>query len=349
MIKTIHISKFAVVALLVAWLGGTFLALPANAQSEAPRGVQTEPLASNVPTLVFPIGTIPINRIIYIWTSISGATKYQVQAYQGAAQKLNRVADSSVCISGTCSIKAGFDLPAGTYKWRVRAMIGGVYQPYSSWQFFIISGPTAGFYSPFTSDTDGWVVHKGTWTLESSNYITTPGVAGYLASMGHTGNYSVLTYEVRMKRSGCAGCANVIVIRGNPTLDGTGWWKTEYTFDYTNTGLFSVWKDNNGTYVALKNWTTTTAIKQGGWNNLKVTADGSQLKFYINGVKVWSGSDSAYPSGHVGFGIYRPTYATGDKLWVDWAQLGTTVAVETEAIILDGGMEVPGGDKNMAP
>ncbi len=228
-------------------------------------------------------------------------------------------------------------------------MVGGVYQTFSAWQSFTVSVPETGFYSPFTTDAFGWVVHKGTWILESSNFITTAGVAGYASTISHTDDYSTLTYEVRMKRAGCVGCVNVLAIRGNPVLDSTGWWKTEYTFDYTNNGLFSVWKDNNGTYTALKSWTSTSAIDQGGWNVLKVTANGSQLKFYINGYLVWSGTDSAYASGRVGIGMYRNTTSTGDKLWVDWAQLTTSVTTTTGVEAVIEGVEVPGGDRNVAP
>jgi hypothetical protein len=156
-----------------------------------------------------------------------------------------------------------------------------------------------------------------------------------------------------MKRFGCAGCANTLAIRGNPVLDGTGWWNSEYTFDYTNNGLFSVWRDNNGTYAALKNWTSTAAINQGGWNTLKVTASGSTLKFYINGTLVWTGTDSTYASGRVGIGMYRSSTSLGDKLYVDWAQLTTTVPtlpqINGMEIIPEGQLEIPGGDRNMAP
>lgn len=349
MLKTVRVKRFVVIALLIAWLGGTFSALPAKAQSQTAPADQAETLAANVPTLVFPQNTVPIKRIIYIWTSISGAANYQIQVYQGTAQKLNKVTGIAICASGTCSIKTSFDLSNGTYTWRARAKVGGIYQPYSAWQTFTVSTPDPGFNSPFTSSAEGWVIYKGLWSLESSNYFTTPGIAGYVSSIGHKNDYSQLTYEVRMKRSGCVGCANVVIIRGNPVLDSAGWWQTEYTFDYTNSGLFSVWRDYHGSYTALKDWTSTTAIDNGGWNTLKVTANGAQLKFYINGALVWSGSDSAYDSGRVGIGMYQSTTSTGNKLWVDWAKLDTSVVTTTADETILEGVEVPGGNKNTAP
>jgi hypothetical protein len=229
-------------------------------------------------------------------------------------------------------------------------MVGGVWQAYSPWQTFTVSIPVTGFSSPFTSNATGWAVQKGTWTLEDSNYLTTVGVASKAATVSHINNYSSLTYEARMKRSGCGGCANVIIIRGNPTLDWTGWWNTEYTFNYTNNGLFSVWRGSYGTYTPLQDWTNTTAINQGGWNLLEVTANGSTLRFYINSQLVWSGSDSAYPSGQVGIGMYRTSTSAGDKLFVDYAQLDEFVTDSTaEMPSAEIGEVEPGGDKNMAP
>ncbi|MEW5941057.1 MAG: hypothetical protein AB1750_15425 [Chloroflexota bacterium] len=347
MFRTISRKRLLVAVVLLASLA---LTLPASAQSADP----LPRLATTVPTAVFPSGTIPISRVVYIWTAVSGAAQYEYQVAQGGTVFWDQAADASVCVAGTCSVMPALDLANGSYAWRVRALIGGTYQAFSAWQAFTVSVPTepAGFYSAFTSDAAGWVVHKGVWALESSNYYATPGVSGKVSSISHVNDYTTLTFEARMKRTGCTGCANTLNIRGNPVLDATGWWKTEYTFDYTNSGLFSVWRDYNGTYTALKNWTTTSAINKGGWNILKVTASGSSLKFYINDILVWSGADASYASGRVGIAMYRNTTSTGDKLYVDWAQLVTTVAAPDPTVletIPEDQVEVPGGNRNMAP
>jgi hypothetical protein len=342
--------RLVIVALTVTLLTASVSILPGKAQPGGALLSPNELLSSNTPTQVFPDTVVPIKRIIYIWTSVSGATQYQIQVYQDATQILNKTTGTAVCVSGTCSFRHNINLSNGTYTWRIRAVVGGVYQAYSPWLAFSVSVPVAGFYSPFTSNAVDWVMHKGLWNLESSNYFTTIGVAGYAATISHLGDYSTLTYEVRMKRTGCVSCANTIAIRGNPSLDSTGWWNSEYTFDYTNNGLFSVWRDYNGTYFALKNWTSTTSIIQGGWNTLKVTANGSLLNFYINDVLVWSGSDASYPSGRVGIGMWRSGSSTGDKLYVDWAQLDTAVTTApTVDAVAENADEIPGGDKNMAP
>lgn len=351
MLRFFSIPRLSILAIIVAIFAGASSALPENVQSALPSNA----LATSTPVQVFPISTVPIKRIIYIWTAVSGATQYQLQVYQDATVILSKAYASSVCISGTCAVRHDIDLPNAAYTWRVRAQVGGVWQAYSPWQSFSVAVAVVvpdGFNSPFTSNAEDWVIHKGLWYLEGSNYFTTVGVAGKASSISHLNDYSTLTYEVRMKRTGCTGCANVIIIRGNPVLDTVGWWNTEYTLNYTNTGLFSVWRDNYGTYTPLKNWTSTTAIVKGGWNTLKVIADGPSLYFYINNILVWTGSDSAYASGRVGIGMYRGTTSTGDKLYVDWAQLSTTANYAADRDLLtvtEEGEEIPGGDRNMAP
>lgn len=350
MSRSIPLPRLFLLSLMVAVLATASVVRSGGAQFDERAGILSNALAPNIPTLVFPISAVPIHRIIYIWTAITGATKYQVQVYRGATLILNRGLASTVCISGTCSFRHNVDLPNASYTWRVRALVSGVWRAFSPWRAFSVALPITGFYSPFTTDAVDWVVHKGPWALEGSNYITTAGVASKASTISHTNNYSTLTYEARMKRTGCTGCANVLIIRGNPVIDTVGWWNTEYTFNYTNSGLFSVWRDSSGTYVALRNWTSTTAINQNGWNLLEVTANGSTLRFYINSQLVWSGIDSAYPTGRVGIGMYRGSTSTGDKLYVDYAQLDTFVAdSDADMPVAEIGEEVPGGDRNMAP
>jgi hypothetical protein len=162
-----------------------------------------------------------------------------------------------------------------------------------------------------------------------------------------------LNFEARMRRAGtCTACANHLAIRGVPSpLSTNGWWNKEYLFEYTNNGYFSVWKINNNTETAVKDWTTTYAIDPGGWNVLRVTAQGTQLKFYINDQFVWSGTDSSFTNGQVGIGMYRAWYTTGNKLLVDWATLQPTLPHDTLSAdeVLDVGEEVSGGDIYQSP
>jgi hypothetical protein len=352
------VSRFT--RLIITVFIAVLLTASASFQWDGTVAPKSNLLAANVPTTVFPTGAVPIKRIVYIWTEVPGATQYQLQIYQNTTRILNTALNATVCVSGTCSYRHDIDLGNSAYTWRVRATIGGVIQAFSQWQAFTVSVPipTTGFYSPFTLDATGWVVQSGAWNLEASNYLTTVGVAGknpgYTATISHLTDYSTLTYEVRMRRDGCAGNANALIIRGNPVLDSGGWWNTEYTFDYTNTGYFSVWRDSYGTYTPLSGgtagWVYSDKISPTGWNTLKVKANGGNLYFYINDYLVWSGVDAAYASGRVGIAMYRGNGCSGDKLWVDWAKLDTTVAdLPSADLNMEAADGVPGGTHNTAP
>ena len=207
------------------------------------------------------------------------------------------------------------------------------------------------FYSSFTSSSSGWVPVKGTWVLASSKYYRGTGIALAGASARHSGKYGDLTYAARMYRTGtCTGCANRVIIRGNPAnLNPTYWWKPSYIFQYTNNGTFSVYIMNGtGTITALKTWTPSTAIDKNDWNNIKVVAVGSTLKFYINNQLVWAGINNGIRTGYVGFGFYSDENI--GYLYVDSAYLSTTPTsdVNPNADVM-AGEELVGGTIDMSP
>jgi len=308
--------------------------------------------AVGVPIQLAPKGTIYDRTPTYKWTRVQGASKYWIQVKQSGIGNpfidKDNLTSRSYCDPKTCSVTFPTTLGYKLYKWRVKAYIN-YWKQWSAWEPFVVAPSAEGFYTNFTNNANGWVVHNGTWLLQENTYYTTTGKTDQAATISHTGNYSTFTYEAKMKRRGCPGCANVLIIRGNPgTIDPEGWWYTEYTFDYTNSGFFSVWRDYHGTQNKLKGWTSTSAINKGGWNTLKVTASGGNFHFYINGHLVWAGSDSNYASGRVGIGMFKYN-TTSDKLWVDWAKLSTTVADAHELEVLVAGEEVPGGSHNQSP
>ncbi|MCJ7723061.1 MAG: hypothetical protein MUP03_02910, partial [Anaerolineales bacterium] len=302
---------------------------------------------SNVLTLIQPNGTINDKTPAYKWTSVSGATKYQIQVYQGATKVFSKDYTSSACSGGTCSGTPTNTLAYKAYKWQARAYIGGAWKPWSAWMNFTVEAPVVGFNSQFTSNAAGWTAHKGVWSVAGGSY-TTPGVDNAYASASHANNYSTLTYEARLKRVGCASCSNTLRIRGTVTPLVAEDWNKFYEFAYTNNGVISVWKVNGATVTALLPGTNTTGINNANWNTLKVIASGNQLRFYINGVLKWSGTDSTFSTGRVGIGMYSDG-TSGDKLFVDWAKLSTAVGDEDQIAEFLMGEELFGGDDTKSP
>ena len=176
----------------------------------------------------------------------------------------------------------------------------------------------------FNGSADNWVSHSGTWYYDS-NYLYTYGLEGYWSSASYAAaKFADFDYQARLRRIGCASCANYIVFRGTPDpLTAANNWYHEYKLQYSADGYYSIWRRlAGGSATALVNWTYTSAIVPGdAWNTLRVVADGPRLTFYINGVYLWSGVDASLPNGRIGMGMYDG--GSGNELDVDWATLCT--------------------------
>ncbi len=209
------------------------------------------------------------------------------------------------------------------------------------------------FDSSFTSSYSGWTPVVGTWYLSGSNYYVSKGKAFNFATVKHSGKYGDLTYSVKMKRTGCTYCANNIIVRGDASqLKSNSAWSPSYLFEYTNNGSFGVFYiDSSGNTNTLQAWTSSTAIVKDGWNTLKVVAVGPSLKYYINGVLVWSGSHSSLKVGNVGIGFYREDVAPNKgTLYVTSAKLNNTPTADIEPdLVLTPTEAISGGDITKSP
>jgi hypothetical protein len=184
------------------------------------------------------------------------------------------------------------------------------------------------FNSQFNNNAAGWGVVKGTWGIVNSSYYKTTGILNKWSSIVHKYDYTTLDYQVKMKRKGCMTCANGIIIRGttNP-LKVDYDWNEGYAFLYANSGYISVWEFSPGGWSSLLGWTAIAEINTNGWNTLRVTADESSLRFYVNGIQLWTGSDSTLQAGRVGVLTYRENDSdtTAESFLVNWATLSKTV------------------------
>ena len=224
------------------------------------------------------------------------------------------------------------------------------YQEEADVTSYDLAGDDKGASYWFNTQFNDWKGEKGIWYIVSGKYLKTKGAKNKFASVSHYKTNSNLDYRVKMKRTGCQTCANKIMIRGTPApLVGSHYddWHNGYFFEYAGDGQYCVYKQVGGTWSWLKGWTASPAINKGSaWNTLRVVANGSSLKYYINGTLVWSGTDSSLTSGQAGIGMYRDT-SSGNALYVDWAK-GTKLAsvalgaeeaqvVEQDSASIDGG------------
>ncbi len=275
-----------------------------------------------------PAGDTYAVKPTYSWSKMGTTASYKLRVKDVATgtYPINGVTiSSSYCnvTTNRCSYPSSTALIANKgYQWQVAAG-NGIYT--SLMAFKILPGIN----SQFNGSSTGWVNRPGaTWVNNSVSYYTN-GLNNLISSASYNKNFGNFTYQARMKRVGNSINSSGLVVRGLPVFGSDNDWNTSYQFLYSQDGYFSVWKGLSGSWTTLKGWTTSAAIVDNGWNVLKVTADGSQFRFYINNSLVWSGTDSALTTGQVGILMDRGTVA--EKLEVDWATLGMSELYKASA------------------
>jgi hypothetical protein len=310
---------------------------------------------TTVPTPISPSGTISDKTPTYTWTKVTGATQYRYQLVKGTTIVYTKIVSSSACGTSTCSNTPTTTLSYAAYKWRVQAYVGGAWKTYSAYESFTVATTTStAFNSQFTSNASGWTPVNGTWSV-GSGYYQTLGLSEKFVTSKHSNNYNVLTYEVKLKRTGCELCSNGIYFNGAPSpITSAGRWNKGYAFYITNDGRFKIGRYSGGTWTNLTDWTYTAYITS-SWNTLKVTYNSSThyVQFYINGYRVAYGTFGSYTSGQVGVGFYRDT-SSGNKLYVDYAKLSLTAPssiLAGDGIVIDDAIDmgVMGDSDMMSP
>ena len=277
--------------------------------------------APSVPSTLRPDGDTYTLKPTYSWARVSTASAYKLKVKDVATGlfPINGITVStSYCNATTnrCSYTPATSLAANkSYQWQVASVGGsGVYSALRS--FKVVNG----FSSQFTGSSTGWVKGSGGTWVQTASSIYTTGAASKYSSLRYNQNFSNFTYQARMMRVSSGASASGMVVRGTPTFGADYNWASGYQFMYTQQGTFAVYRRVSGSATILKAWTPSSAIVKNGWNTLKVVADGSYLRYYINNVLVWSGTDTALTTGQVGLWMFRGTAA--EKFEVDWATLG---------------------------
>jgi hypothetical protein len=169
---------------------------------------------------------------------------------------------------------------------------------------------------------NNWTQDLGKWKISDGSYVaSSEGLTIISSTSTYNSKFSDFVFSARMRRAKetCRDCSNKLLVRAGGELDSTGHFANGYVFAYTKTGWFTVTRNFNGGQAALQNWKFSKAIRIGNrWNTLKVVANKSQLSFFINGRKVWSGVDATLAAGFVGVGMYADEKS---EMMVDWAQL----------------------------
>ncbi|MGC1375859.1 MAG: choice-of-anchor Q domain-containing protein, partial [Anaerolineales bacterium] len=100
-----------------------------------------------VPTPVSPVDSTTDTTPTYTWSKISGATNYQYQLLKGTKTIYTRNVAASACGPSNCSNTPTTTLSLGSYQWKVRALVDGVWKNYSLFKAFKIVDVKAGFWT----------------------------------------------------------------------------------------------------------------------------------------------------------------------------------------------------------
>jgi Zn-dependent metalloprotease len=179
-----------------------------------------------------------------------------------------------------------------------------------------------GYASEFNGSVSSFTSVNGLWWADS-NYLNTNGVASEWASVYRNYPIGDGEFTVSMKRQGCDGCANGIVLRGAPyPLGDEKIWNNGYFFAYTRNRAVEVFYQDGANWSWLQTWSNHEAVNGGdAWNTLRVVTQGGRIEFYINDKLIWAGADERFRVGNSGVLMYRSADSTGDLLQVDYARL----------------------------
>lgn len=272
-----------------------------------------------------------------VTASSTGALNFQWRKDGLALSDGGRVSGTT---SSTLTITGMVASDAGSYDVQVLSVCPTVVSSNAS--VTVVNCPVS-FNSQYSNSVDSWVQDtpssSGLWALETfagpappaGGYFTTSGatIAGW-STADYPGKFGDFEYEAQMARTGtCTYCSFSLWVRGEPLplLTSLNRWSRGYLFNIARNGKYSVWRYNDqAAAVALQPWTATPAINQGdgALNTLRVIADGSLLRFIVNGQEVFNTSgDSTFLYGKVGVGLARTTSNGGlaDVLRVDYARL----------------------------
>lgn len=294
--------------------------------SPAAASAQENQLASVIPGLESPVGTIPTKTPTFTWNKVKNATNYQYQVYQGSTKLVDKSIASSTCGTSTCSNKPAYPFGYEVFKWRARAKVANVWKGWSAYSVFTISAPS--FNSSFNGSSPGWGFYPNAsfWHTDA-NYLYTSTHFFDKGSYYYAGEYTDFDYSMRISYGPTIGARRFgLFVRAGDHLqtDSLRWCPGYYFYlsDRSSSSLkYGVSKiDGNGDEIVIKADTSSAAITS-DWNTLRVVAYEDVFLLYINNILVHYFRDSAYSRGYIGFVVSGERVDMGSTFRADWAKI----------------------------
>ncbi len=146
----------------------------------------------------------------------------------------------------------------------------------------------------------GWEPDEpANWTVVAGEYRAQVDNDDVMTSTYGGHEWADLSVQAECRRAGSMLTGAGLALRASADFDAGGA-GSAYMFQISTDGYFSVLKQVNGAAPELlQDWTFSPAIRS-GVNVLLASAQGTSLRFYINGTPVWSGADTSLTSGRIG-------------------------------------------------
>jgi len=130
-----------------------------------------------IPVTQTPKGTTWDRTPTYKWSTIPGATKYTYELWMGTARVYTKTILATACGAAACANTPATVLAPAGYKWRVRALASGVWQPFSAYRAFTVAAPRAGYWRG--SGVDFYVTPDRAYVKNFSIYVSVSGCGNY--------------------------------------------------------------------------------------------------------------------------------------------------------------------------
>ena len=187
------------------------------------------------------------------------------------------------------------------------------------------------FKDKFETDLNNWKQVYGAWSIiDGFARVTGSSSQAWHSIAYKNSSFGDLDYSVKIRVTGSNDTG--VYVRGNTTsLLSSKDWYSGYWFGYQNSGDFYIGCMFKGKWSNLYFESASPAVKPNDWNILRAVVSGQTLNFYINGVLVYSVSDSTLDSGQVGVEFFD---GNGGTLDVDYATVSTPSEVPADQLPL---------------
>ncbi len=158
---------------------------------------------------------------------------------------------------------------------------------------------------------DGWTVVSGNWSVNTAGYLegAGPSLDGYHIITVGDDNWT--DYEVEFDVRLQAGAEYAVGVRFTNE-------ETWYHCSSTTGGVVGIWNFTSGLADQQLDTGVAAPLSQGQWYHMRVTVQGTQIYFYIEGARVAFANDTArtIPTGRVALLVAPGAVANFDNVVV---------------------------------